>query len=204
MKRLVTLLLPLLCGAIAAVAAVAAVAAGAAVADDNSALIAGVFTPQRLAPDFSIRGSDGGELKLSRYRGKVVLLSFGYTACTAVCPVTLAVLAQAHKKLGALGDNLQVVYVTVDPERDDADRMRKYLSAFDPSFIGGTGSASQLAAVREKYGISATKIPTADGYMMSHTSYVYLIDRNGYLCALMPFGHVADDYVHDISVLLRK
>jgi protein SCO1 len=195
MKRLVTLLLPLLCGAAAAVAAAA---------DDSSALIAGVFTPQRLAPDFSIRASDGGELKLSRYRGKVVLLSFGYTACTAVCPVTLAVLAQAHKKLGALGDNLQVVYVTVDPERDDAERMRKYLSAFDPSFIGGTGSALQLAAVRQDYGIAATKIPTADGYMMSHTSYVYLIDRNGYLCALMPFGHVADDYVHDVSVLLRK
>jgi protein SCO1/2 len=195
MKPLVTLLLALLCGAAAAVAAAA---------DDHSALIAGVFTPQRLAPDFSIRASDGGELTLSHYRGKVVLLSFGYSACTAVCPVTLAVLAQAHRKLGALGDHLQVVYVTVDPERDDAERMRKYLGTFDPSFIGGTGSALQLAAVRQDYGISATKIPTADGYMMSHTSYVYLIDRNGYLCALMPFGHVADDYVHDVSVLLRK
>lgn len=192
MKRFFTLLLPLLCCAVAAAA------------DNSSPLIAGVFSPQRLAPDFSIRGSDGGELKLSRYRGKVVLLSFGYTACTAVCPVTLAVLAQAHKKLGALGDNLQVVYVTVDPERDDAERMRKYLSAFDPSFIGGTGTAAQLAAVRQNYGIAATKIPTADGYMMSHTSYVYLIDRNGYLCALMPFGHVVDDYVHDVSVLLRQ
>jgi protein SCO1 len=155
MKRLITLLLTLLCGAVAAAA------------DDSSALIAGVFTPQRLAPDFSIRASDGGELILSHYRGKVVLLSFGYTACTAVCPVTLAVLAQAHKKLGALGDNLQVVYVTVDPERDDAERMHKYLSAFDPSFIGGTGTTVQL-------------------------------------CALMPFGHVADDYVHDVSVLLRR
>jgi protein SCO1/2 len=192
MKRLVTLLLPLLC---------CAVAAGA---DDSSPLIAGMFSPQRLAPDFSIRASDGGELKLSRYRGKVVLLSFGYTACSAVCPVTLAVLAQAHRKLGALGENLQVVYLTVDPERDDAERMRKYLTTFDPSFIGGTGTAAQLAAVRQDYGIAATKIPTADGYVMSHSSYVYLIDRAGYLCALMPFGHVADDYVHDVSELLRK
>ena len=192
MKRVFTLLLPLLCCAVVANA------------ENSTAFIAGVFSPPRLAPDFSIRGSDGGELQLSRYRGKVVLLSFGYTSCTAVCPMTLAVLAQAHKKLGALGGNLQVVYVTVDPERDDAERMRKFLSAFDPSFIGGTGTAAQLAAVRQNYGISATKIPTPDGYMMSHTSYVYLIDRNGYLCALMPFGHVADDYVHDVSVLLRK
>jgi protein SCO1 len=179
-------------------------AALSANAADSGALIAGVFSPQRLAPDFSIRGSNGGELNLSRYRGKVVLLSFGYTACTAVCPVTLAVLAQAHKKLGSLGSDLQVVYVTVDPERDDAERMRKFLSAFDPSFIGGTGSAAQLAGVRRDYGISATKVPTADGYMMSHSSYVYLIDRNGYLCALMPFGHIADDYVHDIHILLQK
>ena len=192
MKRVFTLLLPLLCCAVVANA------------ENSTAFIAGVFSPPRLAPDFSIRGSDGGELQLSRYRGKVVLLSFGYTSCAAVCPMTLAVLAQAHKKLGALGGNLQVVYVTVDPERDDAERMRKFLSAFDPSFIGGTGTAAQLAAVRQNYGISATKIPTPDGYMMSHTSYVYLIDRNGYLCALMPFGHVVDDYVHDVSVLLRQ
>src|SRR5471030_867771 len=120
MKRVLRLLLPLLVYAVAADAT------------NNTALIAGVFTPERLAPDFAIRGSDGEELKLSRYRGKVVLLSFGYTSCSAVCPVTLAVLAQSHKKLGALGSNLQVVYVTVDPERDDAERMRKFLTAFDP------------------------------------------------------------------------
>ena len=192
MKRLCTLLLPVLCCTMVAAA------------DTGTPLIAGVFSPQRLAPDFSIRGSDGGELKLSRYRGKVVLLSFGYTSCTAVCPVTLAVLAQAHKNLGAVAGNLQVVYVTVDPETDDAERMGKFVTAFDPSFIGGTGTAAQLAAVRENYGISATKIPTPDGYAMSHTSYVYLIDRDGYLCALMPFGHTAEDYVHDVSALLQK
>ncbi|HEY1726418.1 MAG TPA: SCO family protein [Steroidobacteraceae bacterium] len=171
---------------------------------NTTALIAGVFTPQRLAPDFSIVGSNGGELKLSHYRGKVVLLSFGYSHCTAVCPVTLAVLANARKKLGSLGNDVQVVYVTVDPERDDAERMHAFLNAFDSSFVGGTGTPAQLAGVRASYGISATKVPTPDGYMMSHTSYVYLIDRNGYLCGLMPFGHTADDYVHDLSVLLRK
>lgn len=192
MSRMIALLLPLLCFA------------AVANAGDGSALIAGVFSPQRMAPDFSISGSDGGELILSHYRGKVVLLSFGYSSCTAVCPVTLAVLAQAHKQLGDRGSDLQIVYVTVDPERDNAERMRKFLTAFDPSFIGGTGSAAQLAAVRQNYGISATKVPTPDGYMMSHSSYVYLIDRNGYLCALMPFGHTPDDYVHDVDILLQK
>ena len=92
-------------------------------ASDQSPLIAGVFTPPRLAPDFALRGSDGGELKLSRYRGKVVLLSFGYTSCTEVCPVTLAILAAARKQLGAAASQVQVIYVTVDPERDNAQHM---------------------------------------------------------------------------------
>jgi protein SCO1 len=167
-------------------------------------LKAGVFDPPRLAPDFSLSGSDGGELKLSRYRGKVVLLSFGFTTCTEVCPVTLAVLAEARKKLGTAGNEVQVVYVTVDPERDNAERMRKYLSAFDPTFIGGTGSTGQLAAVRKNYGITATKVAVEGGYVIAHSSYIYLIDREGSLRALMPFGHGADDFVHDVRLLLKK
>src|ERR1700726_3169905 len=107
----------------------------AAAAADTTSLIAGVFNPARAAPDFALRGSDGSELQLRRYRGKVVLLAFGYTSCTEVCPITLGVLAQARKKLAAAADELQVIYITVDPDRDDAPRMRQYLNGFDPSFI---------------------------------------------------------------------
>ena len=99
---------------------------------------------------------------------------------------------------------MQVIYVTVDPERDSVQRMREYLANFDPSFIGATGTAEQLAAVRKDYGIVATKIPTPDGYAMSHSSFVYLVDRGGSLRALMPFGHRAEDYVHDVKLLLNK
>ena len=179
------------------------VGAGAAAADD-AALIAGVFNPPRLAPDFLLRGSDGSALKLSRYRGKVVLLAFGYSSCAAVCPITLGVLAQARKKLGAAAEQLQVVYITVDPDRDDAARMRAFLGAFDPSFIGGTGTAPQLAAVRADYGISvSSKIPVPGGYALSHSSFIYLIDRDGKLRALMPYGHGPEDFVHDVRILLR-
>jgi protein SCO1/2 len=177
----------------------------AAAAADTANLIAGVFHPPRLAPDFSLRGSDGAELELRRYRGKVVLLAFGYTSCTEVCPITLSILAQARKKLAVAADELQVIYITVDPDRDDAPRMRNYLNAFDPAFIGGTGTPPQLAAVRTDYGITVSKkIPFPGGYALAHSSYIYLIDRGGSLRALMPYGHSADDFAHDVRILLKQ
>lgn len=175
--------------------------AASAHADDATALKAGVFDPPRAAPDFTLAGSNGAELKLSSYRGKVVLLGFGFTSCTAVCPITLGTLKQVNKKLGAQAGELQVIYITVDPERDDAPRLKKYLSSFDPAFIGGTGTEAQLAAVRKDYGIAAEKVAGPDG-SYTHSSFIYLIDREGRLRALMPFGHVPDDYVHDVRLLL--
>lgn len=165
---------------------------------------AGVFEPPRQAPEFALRGSDGSDLTLARYRGKVVLMSFGFTHCAAVCPVTLATLAQARSALGAAADAVQVVFVTVDPERDPAPRLKAYLAAFDASFVGATGKPEQLAAMRTGYGVVASKVPMADGYAMDHTSSVFLIDREGKLRALMPYGHDARDFVHDVKLLLAK
>ena len=164
---------------------------------------AGVFDPPRQAPDFLLSGSNGTELKLSRYRGKVVVLAFGFTSCLDVCPVTLNVLAQARKQLGTAGKNIQIIYVTVDPARDNAKRMREYLVNFDPTFIGGTGTADRLDAVYKEYGIIATKQASGTGYSVAHSSYTYLIDRNGTLRALMPYGHSAEDYAHDLRILLK-
>src|ERR1700733_3718326 len=172
-------------------------------AADVDALKAGVFNPPREAPDFSVHGSDGAPLVLSRYRGKVVVLAFGYTSCPNVCPVTLAVLAQAHRKLGAQGSQVQVIYLTVDPERDSAERLKQYLAAFDSTFVGGTGTAPQMAAVRKSYGVTAEKVGTGSDYGVAHSSFIYLITRDGKLRALMPFGHKAEDYAHDISMLLN-
>ena len=166
------------------------------------ALKAGVFDPPRPAPEFSLRGSDGAEVALARYRGKVVLMAFGFTSCAAVCPMTLATLALARKSLGATAAAVQVIFVTVDPERDDAARMKDFLAAFDPSFVGATGAPDVLAAVRRNYGVTAIKHGTGDDYVMDHSSSIYLIDGAGKLRALMPFGHDADDFVHDIKLLL--
>jgi len=195
-KRAAPLLLSLL---MASLAAASPVSAGAA-----PALKAGVFEPPRAAPEFSLRGSDGAELTLARYRGKVVLMSFGYTHCAAVCPVTLATLAEARKSLGNAADAVQVIFVTVDPERDDAARMKAYMAAFDASFVGATGSTDALSAMRRSYGVTARKQGTSDGYVMDHSSSIYLIDRTGKLRAQMPYGHSAGDFVHDVKLLLAQ
>jgi len=168
------------------------------------ALKAGVFEPPRQAPEFTLRGSDGTDLTLGRYRGKVVLMSFGFTHCAAVCPTTLATLAQARQALGQQASAVQVVFVTVDPERDDPAQMKAYLAAFDPSFVGGAGKPEVLAAMRKDYGVVANKVPMKAGYAVDHTSSIFLIDRDGKLRAMMPYGHEAKDFVHDIKLLLAQ
>ena len=168
------------------------------------ALKAGVFEPPRQAPEFSLRGSDGNDLTLSRYRGKLVLMSFGFTHCAAVCPTTLATLAQARQALGPQASAVQVVFVTVDPERDDPAQMKTYLAAFDPSFVGGAGKPEVLAAMRKNYGVVANKVPMTGGYAVDHTSSIFLIDRDGKLRAMMPYGRDAKDFVHDIKLLLAQ
>ncbi len=166
-----------------------------------AALKAGVFSPAYMAPDFSLRGSNGSAVTLSHYRGKVVLLAFGFTNCAAVCPTTLATLAQARVGLGKAADSVQVIYVTVDPARDSVARMREYLAAFDPSFIGASDTAGALAAVRQKYGVTAIRQGAGKDYAMVHTSSIFLIDPAGRLRAVMPYGHAAADFVHDIKLL---
>ena len=166
------------------------------------ALMAGEYDPPRPAPEFTLAGSDGSDVTLAEHRGKVVLLTFGFTYCAAVCPTTLATLAQARGLLGDKADAVQVIFVTVDPQRDDAAQMTPYLAAFDPSFIGATGEPAALAEVREAYGVTAVKEGTGPGYAMAHTSSIFLIDGAGRLRAMMPFGRDAADFAHDIEILL--
>ncbi len=169
-----------------------------------SVMKAGAFNPPHMAPEFSLPGSDGSGVTLERYRGKVVLLTFGFTYCAAVCPTTLATLAQARSGLGQAADSVQVIFVTVDPARDSAANLRHYLAAFDPTFIGATGDPSALAAVRKKYGVTADKQGTGPDYAMAHTSSIFLIDRAGKLRAMMPYGQKASDFVHDVKLLLAN
>src|SRR6478609_9968865 len=185
---------------LAALLSATAMLANAAMPAATDALEAGVLTPVMAAPALKLQGSDGRPLDLERFRGKVVLLAFGFSNCGEVCPITLATLAGARRKLGADAAGVQVVYVTVDPERDDAAQMRKFLGSFDPSFIGGVGTRAQIEVAEKSYGISVAKTVNPDGsYTLGHSSSIYLIDRAGGLRAVMPYGHPVDDFVHDLK-----
>jgi protein SCO1/2 len=166
----------------------------------------GIFEPPREAPAFSLIGSNGKILSLRDHRNKVVILGFGYTSCPYVCPFTLARLAEVHKKLGYAARDVQLIYVTVDPERDSAERLREYLAGFNPSFLGATGTRDELAAVLKAYGIVAEQVVApnrAIGYDVDHSSFLYLVDRQGRLRGLVPIGTRADDIAHDLELLLK-
>jgi protein SCO1/2 len=169
-------------------------------------LRSGSFEPPREAPAFSLVGSNGKKLNLRDHLGKVVILQFGFTFCEKVCPVTLARLTEVYKKLGSAARDVQLIYVTVDPKRDSPERLREHLAAFNPSFLGATGTPDELAAVRKSYGVVAEQVVSRNqalGYEVNHSSSIYLVDRQGKLRGLAPFGTPVDDIVHDLEFLLK-
>jgi protein SCO1/2 len=178
-------------------------------AQKRDAFKSGTFDPPRAAPELALEGSNGTTLNLARYRGKVVALAFGFTHCRKVCPLTLTNLATATTALGSQARDLQIIFVTVDPERDSVKRLREYLGQFHPGFVGATGTREQLAAVRRAYGITVKKEKeNAEdkqlGYQVHHSSFVYLIDRAGKLRLLVPFGKAPSDIAHDLELLLKE
>jgi len=131
----------------------------------------------RPAPDFTLSDQFGHSFTLSRERGRAVVLFFGYAHCPDVCPTLLANLKSAR---ASVGSDALVVFVTVDPARDRALDLRRFLAAFDPSFLGLTGSPRQLAPVYRAYHVIVEKQPGGgDDYLVSHTAFVYFIGRDG-------------------------
>jgi protein SCO1/2 len=166
-----------------------------------------VLEPARPAPDFALKAPDGAEFRLSRQRGHVVALTFGYTFCPDVCPTTLAELAATRLKLGDDARRFTVAFITIDPERDEPERLKTYTAAFDRSFVGLTGSTEQLAAVRQAYGVTAIKrtvAGTSASYLMDHSAFVYVVDADGRLRLMFPFGTSVEDMAHDVRLLMRR
>lgn len=160
-----------------------------------------------LAPvnDFSLTAAGGKPVRLSDFRGKLVALYFGYTYCPDVCPTTLAELAAGMRDLGADAQQVQVIFISVDPARDTPERLADYVANFDPSFIGITGSPEAIAAVATPLGIyyQAHEGTAATGYLVDHTATVMVLDRQGRLRLLLPFGTTGAQAASDLRALLR-
>lgn len=158
------------------------------------------------APNFVMTSHRGDPVALSDFRGKVVMLFFGYTNCPDVCPATLATLRQARLALGDQAADVQMLMVSVDPQRDTPDKMTSYLAHFDSSFIGLIGAPEQVSQLATSYGVffAPRPVDSALGYVVDHTATVMVIDRQGYLRLVFPLGVPADDIAADVSYLLRR
>jgi protein SCO1/2 len=156
-----------------------------------------LISPSKPAPDFSLTSQTGATVHLSDFRGKYVLIYFGFTNCTSECPLTMGFLKQMHDRLGTQADQTQVIMISTDPARDTPEALGAFLSHFDPTFIGVTSSQSVLQPVWSAYGV--TVLDNGE----THSSYLYLIDPQGNLIATYPLLQNADGITADIQNLLR-
>lgn len=161
-------------------------------------------TPYPLAPNFELTRSNGDNFRLSDQRGKILLLFFGYTFCPDVCPATLAELNMALNQIPDKADSVQVVFVTVDPDRDTPQITQEYVGHFNPSFIGLSGPILELGKIWQDYGIFR-EVVTSDSAVttVSHTARVVLIDKDGNLRLSYPFGTPVEDIVYDLNLILK-
>lgn len=154
--------------------------------------------------DFELTGTDGKTYRLADFKGKVVVVFFGFTQCPDVCPTTLADSAAAMKKLGADADRVQVIFITLDPERDSAAVLAQYVPAFDSRFIGLYGSAEQTRKTARDFKVFFDKVPgkTEGTYSIDHTAASYVFDSQGRIRLFVKHAQPVDWLVADLKVLL--
>jgi protein SCO1/2 len=148
----------------------------------------------------------GKPRQLGDFKGDVVAVFFGYTQCPDVCPATMAELALVKKQLGAQGSKLQVLFVTVDPERDTPPLLKAYMANFDPGFVALRGTLAQLKAVAREFKVYYAKVPgrTEGSYSMDHTAGTYIFDKAGHVRVFARYGADPAGLTHDIKLLLDE
>jgi len=146
----------------------------------------------------------GRSRRLEDFRGKAVVLSFGFTHCPDVCPTTLAELSSSIKALGPDADKVQVLFVTVDPERDTREALAKYVTAFDPRFLGLYGDAAATRRTAQEFKIYYEKRKSGDSYSVDHSAQSYVIDPQGRLRLLVRHDRIGSDLPDDLRTLLKE
>ncbi len=162
------------------------------------------ITGASYASGFELTDHTGTQRSLADYKGKVVVVFFGYAQCPDVCPTTLAEMVEVKRRLGADAGKLQVIFVTVDPERDTREVLAQYVPGFDPSFVGLIGNAEQTAATAKEFKVFFQKVPgaTPTSYTVDHTAGSYVFDREGRVRLFLRYKQDIDSVVADLKRLL--
>ena len=191
--------------AAALVFAVCALALLAGCGPDGPKFKASDITGSSFGRDFALTDHTGKPRTLADFRGKAVVMFFGYTQCPDVCPTTLGTLAETMKALGPDAERVQVLFVTVDPERDTQALLSQYVPAFDPRFVGLYGDAAATERVAKEFKVIYQKQPgpSPGSYTVDHSAGVFVFDPQGRLRLYMSHGQAPDVYVHDVRELLR-
>lgn len=156
--------------------------------------------------EFRLSDQSGRMRTLADFRGKVVVLFFGYTRCPDVCPTTLAAMAETRRRLGPDGERLQVIFVTVDPERDTAEVLAQYVPSFDPSFIALRGDVEATAQAAKDFKVFYQKVPggTPGHYTMDHTAHAFVIDPAGRPRLKVPHGQGPEAFTTIVRDILAE
>jgi protein SCO1/2 len=153
---------------------------------------------------FQLTGHDGKARTLADFAGKAVVITFGFTHCPDVCPTILADLAQTVKKLGPDAERIQVLFITVDPERDTREALAKYVTAFDPRFIGLSGDAEATLRTAKEFKVFYEKRKSGDTYTVDHSAQSFVMDPKGRLRLFVRHDRIAADLGDDLLVLLKE
>lgn len=171
-----------------------------------SPFLATDITGAAFARDFKLTDHNGQVRTLADFRGKVVAVFFGYTHCPDVCPTTLSDFAMALQQLGPSAEQVQVVFVTVDPQRDTPELLKLFVPAFNPSFLGMYTDEASLRQLANEYKVVYQKnsVKAADDYLIDHSAGTYVYDKQGNIRLLVPYGSSHDAIAQDLKALLAS
>ena len=157
------------------------------------------------ARDFSLIDHTGKQRTLADYKGKAVVMFFGYTQCPDVCPTTMVEMGNVMKQLGPLASKVQVLFVTLDPERDTQQLLASYVPAFDPRFVGLHGDQSATDKVVQEFRVFSQKVAgkSAGSYTIDHTAGSYVFDPEGHIRLFVRYGQNPDAIAHDLKLILQ-
>lgn len=157
-----------------------------------------------LGGEFTLTNHNGGRTSLKDFRGKVVMIQFGYTYCPDICPMGLVSINKVLELIGDLAEQVQVLFISIDPERDTPERMKIFINHFNPKFIGLTGKPEEITEVARLHGVAYVKQPIGDkgDYAMAHSAFTYIIGKKGTMEEVIPFNALPEEIAKAVKAFV--